>query len=174
MNRQEENSLNFNTLMIKINKNSVNINLYTPSLIFKKRFDDNDKIDIIYRFDKNELRTSVLNKYGENEFYSLTNFQDSSQKSIILLKEMLYYNTFALRAIENIDNAKHTYTYIYDLIKLREVLLNADFSDTVLENYQKELATVILQKQENETNITESIKTNIYMIDDINYEKPII
>ncbi|WP_300366762.1 hypothetical protein [Brachyspira sp.] len=183
--KQEERSLNFNTFMIKINSNSININLYTPSIIYKKNFSmTNDNIDIIYRLDKNEPRNTTLNKYGEGKFYSLTNSQSSSQKSIVFLKEMLSYNTLALRAVENINNTKYTYTYVYDLNQLSEILLNANFNDTILENYKSEFDSIILQKNESnknessETNDTELPKTNhkenIYLIDDINYQKPVI
>lgn len=189
--KQEENSLNFNTLMIKINSNSININLYTPSLTFKKRFNDNDKIDIIYRLGKNEPRMTALNKYGEGEFYSLTNSQTSSQKSIIFLKELIYHNTLAVRALESMDSAKHTYTYVYDLAPLKEILLVADFSGTILENYKSEIYSILEnQKSEDkssensestentENNETETPKTNhkenIYLIDDVSYQKPII
>ncbi|WP_295158152.1 hypothetical protein [uncultured Brachyspira sp.] len=180
--KQEERSLNFNTFIIKINSNSININLYTPSIIFKKDFNEsNNNIDIIYRLDKNEPRNTVLNKYGESEFYSLTNSQNSSQKSIVFLKEMLSYNTLAVRAIENINNIKHTYTYVYDLNQLSEILFNADFNDTILENYKSEFDSIINQKNKSEekssykteTNEEETNKINhkenIYMIDDINY-----
>ncbi|MEI0700885.1 hypothetical protein [Brachyspira intermedia] len=189
--KQEENSLNFNTLMIKVNSNSININLYTPSLLFKQRFNDNDKIDIIYRLGKNEPRNTSLNKYGETEFYSLTNSQIASQQSIILLKELLHNNTLAVRALETIGSAKYTYTYVYELQKLKEILLYADFEGTILENYQAEFES-ILENQKTEKDKTsqdsessenseasEDIETpktkdNIYLIDDINYEKPII
>ncbi|MEI0493117.1 hypothetical protein R4J17_11840 [Brachyspira intermedia] len=189
--KQEENSLNFNTLMIKVNSNSININLYTPSLLFKQRFDDNDKIDIIYRLGKNEPRNTSLNKYGETEFYSLTNSQIASQQSIILLKELLHHNTLAVRALETIGNTKYTYTYVYDLQKLKEILLYADLSGTILENYQAEFESILENQQtekdkaaqdsessENseasEDTETPKTKDNIYLIDDINYEKPII
>lgn len=176
--KQEQNSLNFNTLMIKVNSNSININLYTPSLIFKQRFNDNDKIDIIYRLGKNEPRNTSLNKYGESEFYSLTNSQNSSQQSIIFLKELLYHNTLAVRALETIGSAKHTYTYVYDLEQLKEILLSSDFSGTLLENYKSEFES-ILENQKSEKTIEEDTtktnhKDNIYMIDDVNYEKPVI
>lgn len=185
--KREDRSMNFNTFMIKVNSNSININLYTPSLAFKKDFNiTNNNIDIIYRLDKNEPRNTILNKYGESEFYSLTNSQDSSQKSIIFLKEMLSCNTLAVRGIENINNTKYTYTYVYDLNQLREVLSNANFTNTILENYKSEFDSIINQKSESsssssmssETNTTETPRTNhkenIYMIDDISYEKPII
>ncbi|OEJ13642.1 hypothetical protein BFL38_02520 [Brachyspira hampsonii] len=181
--KQEENILNFNTLMIKVNSNSININLYTPSLIFKQRLNDNDKIDIIYRLGKNEPRNTSLNKYGESEFYSLTNSQTASQQSIILLKELLYNNSLAVRAVETIGSAKYTYTYVYDLQKLKEILLYADLSGTILENYQSEFESIVenqISKDESsgDSEILETPKTNhkdnIYMIDDINYEKPII
>ena len=189
--KQEENSLNFNTLMIKVNSNSININLYTPSLLFKQRFDDNDKIDIIYRLGKNEPRNTSLNKYGETEFYSLTNSQIASQQSIILLKELLHNNTLAVRALETIGSAKYTYTYVYELQKLKEILLYADFEGTILENYQAEFESILENQQtekdktsqdsessENseasEDTETPKTKDNIYLIDDINYEKPII
>ncbi|EKV57335.1 hypothetical protein A966_05648 [Brachyspira hampsonii 30446] len=181
--KQEENSLNFNTLMIKVNSNSININLYTPSLIFKQRLNENDKIDIIYRLGKNEPRNTSLNKYGETEFYSLTNSQTASQQSIILLKELLYNNSLAVRAVETIGSAKYTYTYVYDLQKLKDILLYADLSSTILENYQSEFESIVenqISKDESskDSEILETPKTNhkdnIYMIDDINYEKPII
>lgn len=176
--KQEESSLNFNTLMIKINKNSININLYTPSLIFKKRFNDNDKISLIYRLDKNVPRTNTLNKYGENEYYSLKNTQSASEKSIILLKELLSHNTLAVRAVEEMDNIKYTYTYVYDLNKLREVLLGVDLDNTILENYKAEIDSMILEKESEAVSEDEvppeptektNHKENIYMIDDINY-----
>ena len=177
--------------MIKVNSNSININLYTPSLLFKQRFDDNDKIDIIYRLGKNEPRNTSLNKYGETEFYSLTNSQIASQKSIILLKELLHNNTLAVRALETIGSAKYTYTYVYELQKLKEILLYADFEGTILENYQAEFESILENQQtekdktsqdsessENseasEDTETPKTKDNIYLIDDINYEKPII
>ena len=189
--KQEENSLNFNTLMIKVNSNSININLYTPSLLFKQRFDDNDKIDIIYRLGKNEPRNTSLNKYGETEFYSLTNSQIASQQSIILLKELLHNNTLAVRALETIGSAKYTYTYVYELQKLKEILLYADFEGTILENYQAEFESILENQQtekdktsqdsessenseSSEDTETPKTKDNIYLIDDINYEKPII
>ena len=188
--KQEENSLNFNTLMIKINSNSINMNLYTPSLLFKQRFNDNDKIDIIYRLGKNEPRNTSLNKYGESEFYSLTNSQIASQQSIILLKELLHHNTFAVRALETIGSAKYTYTYVYDLEQLKDILLYADFSGTVLENYKSEFESILeSQKSEEDkssqepenTEDSETMETpktnhkdNIYLIDDVNYEGPII
>ena len=192
--KQEENSLNFNTLMIKVNSNSININLYTPSLLFKQRFNDNDKIDIVYRLGKNEPRNTSLNKYGETEFYSLTNSQIASQQSIILLKELLHNNTLAVRALETIGSAKYTYTYVYDLQKLKEILLYADFEGTILENYQAEFESIlenqrteekdkVTQDSESSENSetseeTETPKTNhkdnIYLIDDINYKNPII
>ncbi|MEI0797103.1 hypothetical protein R4Q14_02080 [Brachyspira intermedia] len=188
--KQEENSLNFNTLMIKVNSNSININLYTPSLLFKQRFDDNDKIDIIYRLGKNEPRNTSLNKYGETEFYSLTNSQIASQQSIILLKELLHNNTLAVRALETIGSAKYTYTYVYELQKLKEILLYADFEGTILENYQAEFESILENQQtekdkvdqetenSNDQGTSETPKTNhknnIYLIDDINYESPII
>ena len=188
--KQEENSLNFNTLMIKVNSNSININLYTPSLLFKQRFNDDDKIDIIYRLGKNEPRNTSLNKYGETEFYSLTNSQIASQQSIILLKELLHHNTFAVRALETIGSAKYTYTYVYDLEQLKDILLYADFSGTVLENYKSEFESILeSQKSEEDkssqepenTEDSETMKTpktnhkdNIYLIDDVNYEGPII
>ncbi|ASJ21190.1 hypothetical protein [Brachyspira hampsonii] len=181
--KQEENSLNFNTLMIKINSNSINMNLYTPSLLFKQRLNDNDKIDIIYRLGKNEPRNTSLNKYGESEFYSLTNSQTASQQSIILLKELLYNNSLAVRAAETIGSAKYTYTYVYDLQKLKEILLYADLSGTILENYQSEFESILESqisedKSSKDSETLETPKTNhkdnIYMIDDVNYEKPII
>ena len=189
--KQEENSLNFNTLMIKVNSNSININLYTPSLLFKQRFNDDDKIDIIYRLGKNEPRNTSLNKYGETEFYSLTNSQIASQQSIILLKELLHNNTLAVRALETIGSAKYTYTYVYDLQKLKEILLYADFEGTILENYQAEFESILENQQtekdktsqdsessenseSSEDTETPKTKDNIYLIDDINYEKPII
>ena len=189
--KQEENSLNFNTLMIKVNSNSINMNLYTPSLLFKQRFNDNDKIDIIYRLGKNEPRNTSLNKYGETEFYSLTNSQIASQQSIILLKELLHNNTLAVRALETIGSAKYTYTYVYELQKLKDILLYADFEGTILENYQAEFESILENQQtekdktsqdsessENseasEDTETPKTKDNIYLIDDINYEKPII
>ena len=188
--KQEENSLNFNTLMIKINSNSINMNLYTPSLLFKQRFNDNDKIDIIYRLGKNEPRNTSLNKYGESEFYSLTNSQIASQQSIILLKELLHHNTFAVRALETIGSAKYTYTYVYDLEQLKDILLYADFSGTVLENYKSKFESILKSQKSEEdkssqepenTEDSETMETpktnhkdNIYLIDDVNYEGPII
>ena len=188
--KQEENSLNFNTLMIKINSKSINMNLYTPSLLFKQRFNDNDKIDIIYRLGKNEPRNTSLNKYGESEFYSLTNSQIASQQSIILLKELLHHNTFAVRALETIGSAKYTYTYVYDLEQLKDILLYADFSGTVLENYKSEFESILKSQKSEEdkssqepenTEDSETMETpktnhkdNIYLIDDVNYEGPII
>ncbi|ACN84005.1 hypothetical protein OFR22_06675 [Brachyspira hyodysenteriae] len=193
--KQEQNSLNFNTLMIKVNSNSININLYTPSLLFKQRINDNDKIDLIYRLGKNEPRNTSLNKYGESEFYSLTNSQIASQKSLTLLKELLYNSTLAVRALETIGSAKYTYTYVYDLEELKDILLYADFSGTILENYKAEFESILENQrstdessQDSETSEnsetsetsedTETPKTNhkdnIYLIDDINYEKPII
>ncbi|CRF34901.1 hypothetical protein BRSU_2321 [Brachyspira suanatina] len=190
--KQEENSLNFNTLMIKVNSNSININLYTPSLLFKQRFNDNDKIDIVYRLGKNEPRNTSLNKYGETEFYSLTNSQMASQKSIMLLKELLHHNTFAVRALETLGSAKYTYTYVYDLEGLKDILLYADFSGTILENYKSEFESILenqrsedkssqdTERSENSetSEETETPKTNhkdnIYLIDDINYKNPII
>lgn len=179
--KKEYNSLYFNTFIINIDKDSININLYTPSLTFKEHFDDDNKIELIYRLDKNEARITELNKYGESEFYSLSNNQTVNQRNIILLKELLSYNTLAVRAIETIDSAKHTYTYIYDLSKLREILVNVNFDDTILENYEDELYSIIIQKLEevNNTkennNVNESEKTNhsknVYMIEDINYKK---
>lgn len=178
--KQEENSLNFNTLMIQIKKDSININLYTPSLVFKQRFNDNDKIDIIYRLDKNVPRTNSLNKYGEGEYYSLNNNQSASQHSIILLKELLSHNTLAVRAVEKIDNANHTYTYVYDLNRLRELLKDANLDNTILENSKAEIDAIIIQETEKakeEEPIVETEKTNhrenIYMIDDINYNPTI-
>ncbi|MEI0478358.1 hypothetical protein [Brachyspira pulli] len=178
--KQEENSLNFNTLMIQIKKDSININLYTPSLVFKQRFNDNDKIDIIYRLDKNVPRTNSLNKYGEGEYYSLNNNQSASQQSIILLKELLSHNTLAVRAVEKIDNANHTYTYVYDLNRLRELLKDANLDNTILENSKAEIDAIIIQETEKakeEEPIVETEKTNhrenIYMIDDINYNPTI-
>ena len=188
--KQEENSLNFNTLMIKINSNSINMNLYTPSLLFKQRFNDNDKIDIIYRLGKNEPRNTSLNKYGESEFYSLTNSQIASQQSIILLKELLHHNTFAVRGLETIGSAKYTYTYVYDLEQLKDILLYADFSGTVLENYKSKFESILKSQKSEEdkssqepenTEDSETMETpktnhkdNIYLIDDVNYEGPII
>ncbi|PCG20809.1 hypothetical protein [Brachyspira sp. G79] len=185
--KQEENSLNFNTLMIKIDKNSININLYTPSIIFKERFNDKDKITLIYRLDKNEPRTNTVNKYGETEFYSLSaNRESSSFKSIILLKELLSHNVLAVRAFENIDNVRHTYTYVYDLNRLKELILTANFDDTILEN--SEIESIILNHQDNsseekieENNNSEAKdepkktdktnhKENIYLIDDISFD----
>ena len=178
--KQEENSLNFNTLMIQIKKDSININLYTPSLVFKQRFNDNDKIDIIYRLDKNVPRTNSLNKYGEGEYYSLNNNQSASQQSIILLKELLSHNTLAVRAVEKIDNANHTYTYVYDLNRLRELLKDTNLDNTILENSKAEIDAIIIQETEKakeEEPIVETEKTNhrenIYMIDDINYNPTI-
>ena len=178
--KQEENSLNFNTLMIQIKKDSININLYTPSLVFKQRFNDDDKIDIIYRLDKNVPRTNSLNKYGEGEYYSLNNNQSASQQSIILLKELLSHNTLAVRAVEKIDNANHTYTYVYDLNRLRELLKDANLDNTILENSKAEIDAIIIQETEKakeEEPIVETEKTNhrenIYMIDDINYNPTI-
>lgn len=178
--KQEENSLNFNTLMIQIKKDSININLYTPSLVFKQRFNDNDKIDIIYRLDKNVPRTNSLNKYGEGEYYSLNNNQSASQQSIILLKELLSHNTLAVRAVEKIDNANHTYTYVYDLNRLRELLKDANLDNTILENSKAEIDAIIIQETEKakeEEPIVETEKTNhrenIYMIDDISYNPTI-
>ncbi|MEI0748895.1 hypothetical protein [Brachyspira pulli] len=178
--KQEENSLNFNTLMIQIKKDSININLYTPSLVFKQRFNDNDKIDIIYRLDKNVPRTNSLNKYGEGEYYSLNNNQSASQQSIILLKELLSHNTLAVRAVEKIDNANHTYTYVYDLNRLRELLKDANLDNTILENSKAEIDAIIMQETEKakkEEPIVETEKTNhrenIYMIDDISYNPTI-
>ena len=178
--KQEENSLNFNTLMIQIKKDSININLYTPSLVFKQRFNDDDKIDLIYRLDKNVPRTNSLNKYGEGEYYSLNNNQSASQQSIILLKELLSHNTLAVRAVEKIDNANHTYTYVYDLNRLRELLKDANLDNTILENSKAEIDAIIIQETEKakeEEPIVETEKTNhrenIYMIDDINYNPTI-
>lgn len=178
--KQEENSLNFNTLMIQIKKDSININLYTPSLVFKQRFNDDDKIDIIYRLDKNVPRTNSLNKYGEGEYYSLNNNQSASQQSIILLKELLSHNTLVVRAVEKIDNANHTYTYVYDLNRLRELLKDANLDNTILENSKAEIDAIIMQETEKakeEEPIVETEKTNhrenIYMIDDINYNPTI-
>lgn len=178
--KQEENSLNFNTLMIQIKKDSININLYTPSLVFKQRFNDDDKIDIIYRLDKNVPRTNSLNKYGEGEYYSLNNNQSASQQSIILLKELLSHNTLAVRAVEKIDNANHTYTYVYDLNRLRELLKDANLDNTILENSKAEIDAIIMQETEKakkEEPIVETEKTNhrenIYMIDDISYNPTI-
>ena len=188
--KQEENSLNFNTLMIKIDKNSININLYTPSIIFKERFNDKDKITLIYRLDKNEPRTNTVNKYGETEFYSLSANQEvSSEKSIILLKELLSHNVLAVRAFENIDSAKYTYTYVYDLNRLKELILTANFDDTILENYKSEIESIIVNQQDNssEEKIDENNnnaetkdvpkktdktnhKENIYLIDDTKYD----
>ena len=178
--KQEENSLNFNTLMIQIKKDSININLYTPSLVFKQRFNDDDKIDLIYRLDKNVPRTNSLNKYGEGEYYSLNNNQSASQQSIILLKELLSHNTLAVRAVEKIDNANHTYTYVYDLNRLRELLKDANLDNTILENSKAEIDAIIMQETEKakkEEPIVETEKTNhrenIYMIDDISYNPTI-
>ncbi|MEI0489515.1 hypothetical protein [Brachyspira pulli] len=178
--KQEENSLNFNTLMIQIKKDSININLYTPSLVFKQRFNDDDKIDLIYRLDKNVPRTNSLNKYGEGEYYSLNNNQSASQQSIILLKELLSHNTLAVRAVEKIDNANHTYTYVYDLNRLRELLKDANLDNTILENSKAEIDAIIIQETEKakeEEPIVETEKTNhrenIYMIDDISYNPTI-
>ncbi|ADG71859.1 hypothetical protein [Brachyspira murdochii] len=183
--KQEENSLNFNTLMIKIDKNSININLYTPSIVFKKRFNNEDKITIVYRLDKNEPRTNILNKYGETEFYSLSYDKEaSSEKSIILLKELLSHNVLAVRAFENIDNVRHTYTYVYDLNRLKELILTANFDDTILENYKSEIESIIVNQQNNSDSQkqTDEIynegkqtdktnhKENIYLIDDIKYD----
>ena len=178
---QEQNSLNYNTLYIKITKDSININLYTPSLLFKERFNDEDKIDLIYRLDKNEPRNMILNKYGESEVYSLTNSDIVSGRSIVFLKEMLSSDLLAIRALEQIGSAKHTYTYVYDLKPLRELLLGTSFDNTMLKNYESEITTIILQKQEsgeesaseenNQKEETEKQRTNrndnIYMIDDI-------
>lgn len=181
--KQEENSLNFNTLMIKIDKNSININLYTPSIVFKKRFSDEDKITIVYRLDKNEPRTNTLNKYGETEFYSLSyNKEASSEKSIILLKELLSHNVLAVRAFEDIDNVRHTYTYVYDLNRLKELILTANFDDTILENSEIESIIVNQQNNSDSQKQTDEIynegkqtdktnhKENIYLIDDIKYD----
>lgn len=179
---QEQNSLNYNTLYIKITKDSININIYTPSLLFKERFSDDDKIDLIYRLDKNEPRNMILNKYGESEVYSLTNNEITSGRSIVFLKELISSDLLAIRALEQIGSAKHTYTYVYDLKQLRELLLNANFDNTMIKSYESEIKSMILQKQEsgeaapseennNQEEETEKQKTerddNIYMIDDI-------
>lgn len=179
---QEQNSLNYNTLYIKITKDSININIYTPSLLFKERFSDDDKIDLIYRLDKNEPRSMILNKYGESEVYSLTDNEITSGKSIVFLKELISSDLLAIRALEQIGSAKHTYTYVYDLKQLRELLLNANFDNTMIKSYESEIKSMILQKQEsgeaapseennNQEEKTEKQKTerddNIYMIDDI-------
>ncbi|MEI0604310.1 hypothetical protein R4K55_08820 [Brachyspira alvinipulli] len=179
---QEQNSLNYNTLYIKITKDSININIYTPSLLFKERFSDDDKIDLIYRLDKNEPRSMILNKYGESEVYSLTDNEITSGRSIVFLKELISSDLLAIRALEQIGSAKHTYTYVYDLKQLRELLLNANFDNTMIKSYESEIKSMILQKQEsgeaapseennNQEEETEKQKTerddNIYMIDDI-------
>ncbi|WP_297276671.1 hypothetical protein [uncultured Brachyspira sp.] len=179
---QEQNSLNYNTLYIKITKDSININIYTPSLLFKERFSDDDKIDLIYRLDKNEPRSMILNKYGESEVYSLTDNEITSGRSIVFLKELISSDLLAIRALEQIGSAKHTYTYVYDLKQLRELLLNANFDNTMIKSYESEIKSMILQKQEsgeaapseennNQEEKTEKQKTerddNIYMIDDI-------
>ncbi|WP_028330462.1 hypothetical protein [Brachyspira alvinipulli] len=178
---QEQNSLNYNTLYINITKDSININMYTPSLLFKERFNDEDKIDLIYRLDKNEPRNMILNKYGESEVYSLTNSEIVSGRSIVFLKELLSSDLLAIRALEQIGSAKHTYTYVYDLKQLRELLLGANFDNTMIKSYESEITTIILQKQEsgevpiseenNPKEETEKQRTNrndnIYMIDDI-------
>ena len=184
MKKQEENSLNFNTLSIKITKNNININLYTPSLLFKERFNDEDKIDLIYRLDKNETRTMQLNKYGESELYSLTNSQNASGNSIVFLKELLSSDTLAIRGVEFIESAKHTYTYVYDLKPLRELLLGISFDNTILKNYESEITSIILQKQEKDKNENAESNEgsenkdseNMYKVDDIDYteEQPII
>ena len=178
--KQEENSLNFNTLMIQIKKDSININLYTPSLVFKQRFNDNDKIELIYRLDKNAPRTNSLNKYGEGEYYSLNNNQSATQQSIILLKELLSHNTLAVRAIEKIDNVNHTYTYVYDLNKLRELLKDVNLDNTILENSKAEIDAIIIKETEKAKEEEQKVETektnhkeNIYMIDDINYNTTI-
>lgn len=178
---QEQNSLNYNTLMIKITKDSMNINMYTPSLLFKERFNDEDKIDLIYRLDKNEARNMILNKYGESEVYSLTNSQIVSGRSIVFLKELLSSDLLAIRAFEQIGSAKHTYTYVYDLKPLRKLILGANFDNTMIKPHELEITTIILQKEEsgkalsseenNKKEDTEKQRTNrndnIYMIDDI-------
>lgn len=179
---QEQNSLNYNTLYIKITKDSININIYTPSLLFKERFSDDDKIDLIYRLDKNEPRSMILNKYGESEVYSLTDNEITSGRSIVFLKELISSDLLAIRALEQIGSAKHTYTYVYDLKQLRELLLNANFDNTMIKSYESEIKSMILQKQESgeaapsEENNNQEEKTgkqkterddNIYMIDDI-------
>ena len=179
---QEQNSLNYNTLYIKITKDSININIYTPSLLFKERFSDDDKIDLIYRLDKNEPRSMILNKYGESEVYSLTDNEITSGRSIVFLKELISSDLLAIRALDQIGSAKHTYTYVYDLKQLRELLLNANFDNTMIKSYESEIKSMILQKQEsgeaapseennNQEEKTEKQKTerddNIYMIDDI-------
>lgn len=181
---QELDSLNYNTLFLTITKDSININLYTPSLLFKERFNDEDKIHLMYRLDKNEPRNMMLNKYGESEVYSLTNNQISSGRSLVFLKELLSSDVLAIRAVEQIESAKHTYTYVYDLKPLRELLLGANFDNTMLKNYESEITAIILQKQESPSsldsnNTEESIQEkesekqktnrndNIYMIDDI-------
>ena len=137
---QEQNSLNYNTLYIKITKDSININIYTPSLLFKERFSDDDKIDLIYRLDKNEPRSMILNKYGESEVYSLTDNEITSGRSIVFLKELISSDLLAIRALEQIGSAKHTYTYVYDLKQLRELLLNANFDNTM--NYIRQDLTI--------------------------------
>ena len=181
---QELDSLNYNTLFLTITKDSININLYTPSLLFKERFNDEDKIHLMYRLDKNEPRNMMLNKYGESEVYSLTNNQISSGRSLVFLKELLSSDVLAIRAVEQIESAKHTYTYVYDLKPLRELLLGANFDNTMLKNYESEITAIILQKQESPSSLdsdntedsiqekeSEKQKTNrndnIYMIDDI-------
>ena len=121
-----------------------------------------------------------LNKYGEGEYYSLNNNQSASQQSIILLKELLSHNTLVVRAVEKIDNANHTYTYVYDLNRLRELLKDANLDNTILENSKAEIDAIIMQETEKakeEEPIVETEKTNhrenIYMIDDINYNPTI-
>lgn len=135
--------------------------------------------------DKNEPRTNILNKYGETEFYSLSYDKEaSSEKSIILLKELLSHNVLAVRAFENIDNVRHTYTYVYDLNRLKELILTANFDDTILENYKSEIESIIVNQQNNSDSQkqTDEIynegkqtdktnhKENIYLIDDIKYD----
>ena len=140
---------------------------------------------ILLGFDnKNEPRNMMLNKYGESEVYSLTNNQISSGRSLVFLKELLSSDVLAIRAVEQIESAKHTYTYVYDLKPLRELLLGANFDNTMLKNYESEITAIILQKQESPSsldsnNTEESIQEkesekqktnrndNIYMIDDI-------
>ena len=171
INKKEENILSFNTFIININKEYININIYTPSLIFKKNYtNENNKIDIIYRLDKNEPRNTVLNKYGESEFYSLTSNQFVNEKSIILLKELLSSDILAVRAIEKIENTSYVYTYVYDLKPLRNFLLTTNFEDTILENYRDKIVSIIVEKQENYEEI-DNDEESVYLNDIDNTNK---
>ena len=92
--KREDRSMNFNTFMIKVNSNSININLYTPSLAFKKDFNiTNNNIDIIYTGSARVWRRSK-SEMGTRRCLAIDIQNGSIKKTFINIKNAGEYRVY--------------------------------------------------------------------------------